>query len=63
MNEPYEICGKLQNHFMPTFKLLSKRREGSRYVKKYDTPQTPYARLMVSQHIGEGPKFRLSATH
>lgn len=63
INELYEICGKLQNHFMPTFKLLSKRREGSKYVKKYETPQTPYARLMASEHVGEEPKSKLSTTH
>ena len=63
INELYEICGKLQNHFMPTFKLLSKRREGSKYVKKYETPQTPYARLMASEHVGDEAKSKLSATH
>lgn len=63
INELYEICGKLQNHFMPTFKLLSKRREGSKYVKKYETPQTPYARLMASEHVGDESKSGLSSAH
>jgi hypothetical protein len=37
----------LHNFFSPSFKLVSKHRIKSRYVKKYDNPKTPYQRLLV----------------
>lgn len=47
------------NFFMPTFKLLSKERVGSRMIKKYETPKTPYERLMESQALSAEQKERL----
>ena len=40
-----------QNHFLPTAKLIKKTRVNSKYKRKYDDPQTPYARLMASPDI------------
>ena len=39
--EPYH------NFFRPCMKLVSKKRVGSRYQKRYDQPQTPYDRLVA----------------
>jgi len=36
----------LQNYFCPVMKLIEKKREGSRWVKRYDTPATPCQRLL-----------------
>jgi hypothetical protein len=34
------------NYFCSTFKLLEKKKVGSKYVKRYEKPRTPYARLL-----------------
>jgi hypothetical protein len=39
------------NFFQPVMKLVSKTRVGSKVRKKYDQAQTPYQRIMASQHI------------
>ena len=46
MNDLYRNELKLiQNLFLPSQKLIKKIRVGSRYIKKYDAPQTPLQRL------------------
>jgi hypothetical protein len=47
------------NFFQPSFKLIEKRREGARVIKRYDTPATPCARLLASPTITEATKERL----
>lgn len=54
---------KLQNHFMPSTKLISKDRMNSKYKKKYDAPKTPYQRLMKSEHIPNQKKELLRIEH
>lgn len=44
------------NFFQPSFRLLSKVRQGARVVKRYDVPTTPYARLMASDVIPQSAK-------
>jgi hypothetical protein len=44
---------------MPSMKLISKRREGSRVTKRYDKAQTPFQRVMASPHIGRVRKQKL----
>jgi hypothetical protein len=46
----------LQNFFIPQQKLISKVRHGSKYVKKYDVPKTPYQRLMDSSEMSTQQK-------
>ena len=36
------------NFFRPGRKLLSKRRVGSKVIKRYDAPQTPYQRVLAA---------------
>jgi len=43
-------------------KLVSKIRINSRYVKKYDSPKTPYQRLIDSEHVSDHTKKRLTET-
>lgn len=49
MNDIYaNYWNDLQNFFMPSMKLLRKTRIGARIKKEYDTPKTPYQRLLES---------------
>jgi hypothetical protein len=47
------------NFFIPSFKLVEKYRKGSKIVKKYDTPKTPYQRIHESQDISDETKRQL----
>ncbi len=48
------------NHFQPSFKLLDKRREGSKVKKSYSPPTTPCERLLAHPGVAEESKDRLS---
>ncbi len=52
-----------QNHFCPTLKLADKKRINSKYYRKYETPRTPYQRLIESQHLSEKSKSTLKKQH
>jgi len=53
----------IQNHFRPTLKLAEKKRINSKYYKKYETPKTPYQRLMLSEYIPDKDKITLENLH
>ena len=53
----------LQNHFCPTLKLLQKKRINSKYYKKYETPRTPYQRLIESPYVSTESKKTLDNLH
>ena len=62
MNNLYAIeWSQYQNHFCPSMKLVSKQRINSKYYKKYDSPQTPYHRVMASTHVTDDAKEKLKA--
>jgi len=64
MNELYtREWSQFQNHFRPTLKLQSRDKRGSRTVRRYEKPQTPYARLLASTQISPKVKARLKAQH
>jgi hypothetical protein len=48
LNELYGQVRLQVNFFLPSMKLLEKTRVGSKIVKKYDRPKTPYQRLRES---------------
>ena len=52
-----------QNNFWPSMKLLEKRRINSKYLKKYDPPQTPYDRVLASNQITDEAKEHLKTVH
>ena len=54
LNRLYKSHNLLLNHFTAWRRLLSKERRGSRIVKKYDKPRTPYCRVM--EHLKEGKR-------
>jgi len=53
----------LHNFFSPSFKLLSKCRIKSKYVKKYDTPKTPYRRLLAWRGLSKDRRTKLKAIY
>ncbi len=46
LNELYGVLRLYTNFFLPSIKLIEKTRIGSKVVKRYDTPRTPYRRIM-----------------
>ncbi len=60
INDLYRAWALFNNFFCPNLKLVEKTKVGSRYQKKYDTPKTPYQRLMDSEHINEVQKTHLT---
>lgn len=48
-----------ENFFQPVMKLMSKHREGGRQHRVYDTPKTPYQRVLTSPNVSETKKQEL----
>jgi hypothetical protein len=64
MNDLYaREWSQLQNHFRPSFKLLSRDKRGSKTIRRYAAPCTPYARLLASPDIAPEIKQRLRTEH
>ena len=57
----YQPLAPLLNFFMPTQKLKSKTRVGSKEIKVYDEPQSPFQRLMESPQTPQKTKDALIA--
>lgn len=55
----YRLVRLFVNFFQPSFKLKEKVRIGSRVVKRYHPPQTPYARLLGTGILTEAVRVRL----
>lgn len=51
------------NHFCPSTKLVEKRREGARQIKRYDAPKTPYQRLLRSGVLDKQKRAALQEQH
>ncbi len=61
MNDLYRNELRLYiNFFHPSQKLIRKERIGSRIKRIYDTPKTPYQRVMESKDISERIKKKLT---
>lgn len=59
LNELYRILHDYNNFFMPSMKLVEKIRNGPKVTKRYDTPKTPYTRVLQSHKIPKALKDRL----
>lgn len=59
LNELYGHLRLYTNFFQPVMKLREKTRAGSRVTKKYDTPKTPYERVLESKHMDRATKRKL----
>jgi len=44
------------NFFMPSVKLLEKKQVAAKTIKRYDTPKTPYQRVLESSHVRQSDK-------
>ena len=47
------------NYFIPSVKLISKERQGSKIKKKYDKAKTPFERIYESKYIDKEKKMKL----
>jgi hypothetical protein len=47
------------NFFQPSFKLAEKHRQGAQVTKRYHPPETPCARLLTAETLGESIKRKL----
>lgn len=63
INDLYRTWGLFHNFFSPTLKLRSKSRKGSKTLRKYFKPQTPYQRLLDCPHLTQEQKQRLRAQY
>ena len=59
LNELYSYLRLYTNFFLPTMKLKSKERVGSRVKKKYDQALTPYQRILQSKLVSKAKKDQL----
>ena len=63
LNELYSYLRLYTNFFLPTMKLKSKERVGSRVKKCYHQALTPYQRVLQSPMVGKAAKDRLRAKY
>ena len=54
-----EAWGPLHNFFLPSMKLVKKWREGSRWVRRHDEPQTAYQRLLAQGNLSAKARRQL----
>lgn len=61
LNDLYKNQWRLfHNFFMPSVKLQTKERVGSKIIKHHDSPKTPYQRILASKFISPQTKQTLS---
>ncbi len=63
LNRIYGYLRLYTNYFQPSMRLVSKTRNGAKVKKKYDTPKTPYRRLMENPAIGRKSKAAMKAEY
>ena len=63
LNECYELLRLERNFFAPQQKLISKTRDGAKVIKRYDTAQTPYQRVLAHLDIDQAVKDQLSTLY
>lgn len=60
MNHIYRnYFNDLYNFFIPQLKCVEVKRVGAKYVRKYDSPKSPYQRLLESDHLSNFEKQEL----
>jgi hypothetical protein len=62
LNKLYSAARLFVNFFQPSFKLLSKTREGAKVIKKYHPPATPCERLLDRKDVSDECKEQLRRT-
>lgn len=56
LNELYKVLRLYTNFWLPTLRLKEKVRDGAKVTRRYETPMTPYQRVLASPHIPEETK-------
>lgn len=56
LNELYTVLRLYNNFFVPVMKLKEKVRIGSRIIKRYDKPKTPYQRVLQAKDVSKEVK-------
>jgi hypothetical protein len=51
------------NFFQPQMKLLDKTRSGAKVRRRYDSPRTPYRRILARPEVADQAKSALSTTY
>lgn len=59
LRQLYEQLRFYKNFFQPAMKLKEKVREGGKIHRRYDTPQTPYQRLLESGQVSAAARAKL----
>jgi hypothetical protein len=59
LNELYRHLRLYTNFFQPTMKLIEKTRIGSKVIKRYDKPLSPYRRVLACPDVSEENKQAL----
>ncbi len=63
LNQLYSYLRLYTNFFVPSMKLKSKERNGSRVKKRYDEAQTPYQRVLASPYVSKQSQRQLRAKY
>ena len=61
LSEIHSLVRLHTNFFMPSAKLVSKTRDGSKVTKRYDRPTTPYRRVLARDDVDDKAKTALAA--
>jgi len=59
LHQLYPLLSLQNNFFRPVRKLADKKRLGTKVVKRYDEPQTPYQRLLAAGVLSEPARVAL----
>jgi hypothetical protein len=62
LNKLFAAARLFVNFFQPSFKLISKTREGAKVIKKYHPPATPCERLLERKDVSDECKEQLRQT-
>lgn len=63
LNELYKHLRLFTNYFLPVMQMQEKLRIGAYVKKRYDTPRTPYRRILESPHVSLDDKELLIKTY
>jgi hypothetical protein len=63
LNALYARLRLYSNFFLPVMKLLEKVRTGSKLTRRYDTPQTPFHRVLAHPEISDEIKHHLRTNY
>lgn len=59
----YSLVRLQANFLRPTAKLVYRERQGGKEIKRYDTPSTPYQRLLATHELTDDERARLVAQY